>query len=47
MTEEVVPWKIFLQVVQLLSNTWIVGHVLDRTDRQYTVELPIRNNNTL
>ena len=22
------------------SNTWTVGHVLDRTDRRYTVELP-------
>ena len=22
------------------SNTWTVGHILDRTDRRYTVELP-------
>ena len=45
MTGEVIPWKIFLQAVQLLcliiiQNTWTVGHVLDRIDRQYTLELP-------
>ena len=45
MTEEVIPWKIYLQVVQLLcliivQTLGTVGHILDRTDRRYTVELP-------
>ena len=39
-TLEDIPTGSTVAVLDHHSNTWTVGHVLDRTDRQYTVELP-------
>ena len=39
-TLEDIPTGSTIAVLDHCSNTWTVGHVLDRTDRRYTVELP-------
>ena len=39
-TLEDIPTGSTAAVLDHHSNTWTVGHVLDRTDRRYTVELP-------
>ena len=39
-TLEDIPTGSTATVLDHRSNTWTVGHVLDRTDRRYTVELP-------
>ena len=39
-TLEDIPTGRTAAVLDHRSNTWTVGHVLDRNDRQYTVELP-------
>ena len=39
-TLEDIPTGSTAAVLDHRSNTWTVGHVLDRTDRRYTVELP-------
>ena len=41
-TLEVIPTDSTAAVLDHHSNTWTVWHVLDRTDRQYTVELLTR-----
>ena len=40
-TLEDIPTGRTAAVLDSHSNTWTVGHVIDRTDRQYTMELPI------